>query len=393
MYPNYIKKIINIFYKNNFKAYVVGGAVRDYLLNITPKDYDLCTNARPNQIINLFSSQYKLITSFKKYGTITIIDNNNFIEVTTFRTEKKYKNNRKPSKVLFTKNLKSDLSRRDFTINAIAYNHIEGIIDPFDGYSDLKNKIITTIKSPEKIISQDALRILRAIRFSLKYNLVIEKKTKEAINNNMKLLNKLSHERITEEIIKMIKLSDFYKSLRKLKDFQIFNYLKISNKTKNISKNINKIPNTKIFRLLSLIEVFNINDIYFFKLEKKDYKKIKINLSYLDKKINTFNKYKIKILTKNIGKNQIYNFLKTYEILNNITIKEEIKNIIKNIIEKNLAIKKTDLDIDGNDLINIGIKPGKQIGVILQKIYYEVLNENLNNKKKDILKFINKINK
>ena len=393
MYPNYIKKIINIFYKNNFKAYVVGGAVRDYLLDIKPKDYDLCTNAKPNEIINIFSSEYKLITSFQKYGTITIIANKNFIEVTTFRTEKKYKNNRKPSKVTFTNNLKLDLLRRDFTINAIAYNHIDGIIDPFDGYKDLKSNIIKTIKSPQKVISQDALRILRAIRFCLKYDLIIEKETKESIHKNIKLLNKLSQERITEEIIKIINLPNFYDSLKKLNDFKVFYNLNLSNKTKNISANTKKIPNIEIFRLLSIIHIFNINDLHFFKLEKNDYKKIKLFLSYLEKKINIFDKYKIKILIKDISKEQIDNFLKIYEILNNTKIEIKIKKLIKNIIKKNLAIKKSDLNIDGNDLIDLGIKPGKKIGIFLQKIYYEVLNENLNNNKKDIINFVKKINK
>ena len=161
--PKNVKFIIDTYYNNNYEAFMVGGCVRDSLLGLKPKDFDVTTSALPEITENLFT---KTIPTGIKHGTVTVvIDKENF-EVTTYRTEENYIDNRRPEKVEFVKDLKEDLSRRDFTINAFAYNDKEGLIDYFNGMDDLKNKVIRAVGDPNKRFNEDALRMLRAIRFS-----------------------------------------------------------------------------------------------------------------------------------------------------------------------------------------------------------------------------------
>ena len=161
--PNNVQFIIDTFYKNNYEAFMVGGCVRDCLLGLTPKDYDITTSALPNITESLFE---KTIPTGIKHGTITVVLDNENLEVTTYRTEGNYLDNRHPESVEFVSNIKEDLSRRDFTVNALAYNNKEGLIDYFNGIDDIKNKTIKAVGDPNKRFQEDALRMLRAIRFS-----------------------------------------------------------------------------------------------------------------------------------------------------------------------------------------------------------------------------------
>ena len=193
--PKNVKFIIDTYYNNNYEAFMVGGCVRDSLLGLKPKDFDITTSALPEITENLFT---KTIPTGIKHGTVTVvIDKENF-EVTTYRTEENYIDNRRPEKVEFVKDLKEDLSRRDFTINAFAYNDKEGLIDYFNGMDDLKNKVIRAVGDPNKRFNEDALRMLRAIRFSAQLGFSIESKTYDAIKDNVQLIKNKSNERIRE---------------------------------------------------------------------------------------------------------------------------------------------------------------------------------------------------
>ncbi|MGV2686106.1 polynucleotide adenylyltransferase, partial [Clostridium perfringens] len=163
--------IIDTFYRNNFKAVMVGGCVRDSLLGISPKDYDITTSAKPDTTLSLFE---KTIPTGLKHGTVTVIISNNQYEVTTFRTEGTYLDNRRPSSVEFVSDIKEDLSRRDFTINALAYNKSIGLIDYFGGIDDINNKIIRCVGNPDERFKEDSLRMLRAIRFSCQLDFNID---------------------------------------------------------------------------------------------------------------------------------------------------------------------------------------------------------------------------
>jgi poly(A) polymerase/tRNA nucleotidyltransferase (CCA-adding enzyme) len=210
--PSDIQLIIDRLEQNGFEAYVVGGPVRDFLMGIIPKDWDMTTNAKPEDIQRIFLHSFYNNT----FGTVTIVneaadkDNLKHVEVTTYRTETNYSDNRHPEMIEFTSNLIEDLKRRDFTINAMALRYVKGceeIVDKFNGQKDLEAKIICAVGNPDERFSEDALRMLRAVRFAVQLNFSIEKMTFQSIKSNRALLKNISEERIKDEFSKII-LSD-----------------------------------------------------------------------------------------------------------------------------------------------------------------------------------------
>ena len=197
---NYVCKQLN---SKGFKAYAVGGVVRDNLLGKKCQDIDITTNAMPQEIIDTFPKERKILTGLK-HGTVGVVVNHVVYEVTTFRQDGNYLDNRHPESVSFIKTIDGDLARRDFTINAIAYNQEEGYVDLFGGIQDLENKIIKCVGNPDERFKEDALRILRAMRFSSQLSFKIEQGTKQAILNNKHLLKNISVERILVELKKLL---------------------------------------------------------------------------------------------------------------------------------------------------------------------------------------------
>ena len=188
-----------------FLAYAVGGCVRDALLGLTPHDYDLCTNALPEDTARVFS-QYTLVHSGEKHGTVGVVMDGDVIEITTFRTEGGYQDSRHPDRVRFVDGLDEDLARRDFTVNAMAYHPKTGYIDPFGGQTDLKNKNLRTVGDPAARFTEDALRILRGVRFAVRFALTPEEKTFQAMITLASLQDKLAKERIFDELCKLLPL-------------------------------------------------------------------------------------------------------------------------------------------------------------------------------------------
>ena len=188
-----------------FAAYGVGGCVRDSLLGIQPHDYDLCTNATPEETARLFAD-HTLVRSGEKHGTIGVVVEGEVIEITTFRTEGGYADSRHPDWVRFVPTVEEDLSRRDFTVNAMAYNPTRGYIDPFGGQQDLENKILRAVGDPHTRFTEDALRILRGVRFAVRFQLTPEKKTRLAMNELAGLMENLAKERIFDELCKLLPL-------------------------------------------------------------------------------------------------------------------------------------------------------------------------------------------
>lgn len=195
------KRIIENLTKHGFEAYVVGGCVRDSLLGYSPKDWDICTSATPEIIKELHS---RTIDTGLKHGTVSVVESDGIYEVTTFRVDGAYSDNRRPDTVEFVTDLKMDLSRRDFTINAMAYNDEAGVIDYYGGLSDLAEHKIKCVGSAGDRFDEDALRILRAIRFSSVYGFSIEHDTSKAIHDKVALLQNIASERIRSELCKTI---------------------------------------------------------------------------------------------------------------------------------------------------------------------------------------------
>ena len=430
--PKDVNYIINNFYKNGYEAYMVGGCVRDSLLGVEPKDYDITTSAKPEETISLFE---KTIPTGLKHGTITVIINSTPYEVTTFRTEGTYLDNRRPSSVDFVTDIKEDLSRRDFTINALAYNENTGLIDYFNGVDDIKNKIIRCVGDPDKRFKEDALRMLRAIRFSCQLTFDIEEGTLKAIKDNYKLIENISFERIRDEICKILISPNASRGLELLKDTNLLELIlpeinslvdfspKCTNHNRNVfNHTLRVIDNTENDLLLRLSALFHdvgkLNTLTPFDngrfygfpghsiegaiMSKRILSKLRFDNNtikivskliehHLVLNVDTMlTKYEVKKLLNDVGKNNISLLFKLQRadinsldnpkiFLDKVNYTEKLTN---EILENNEPLTIKDLDISGEDLIsNLGLKPGKIIGDTLNYILDKVLEDpNLNSK-------------
>lgn len=214
--PKDVENVLNILTENGHKAYVVGGCVRDSLMGREPDDWDVTTDASPKRIKELFSS-FRTVDTGIEHGTVLIVSGKTPVEATTFRIDGEYSDNRHPDSVTFTKHVEDDLARRDFTINAMAYNHKDGIIDPFGGKDDLENKIIRCVGDPDRRFNEDGLRIMRAVRFSSVLGFTVEEKTAESIIKNENLLGSIAAERLTKELLKLLCGDNVYDVLTKFR--------------------------------------------------------------------------------------------------------------------------------------------------------------------------------
>lgn len=201
--PKNVDTAINLLQSAGFEAYAVGGCVRDSLLGKTPNDWDITTSAKPEDMKSVFADFHCIDTGIK-HGTVTVVIDGEPLEITTFRLDGEYEDNRHPKSVTFTSDLGADLGRRDFTVNAMAYSKMTGTIDLFGGQNDLKNGIIRCVGDPDRRFNEDALRILRALRFASALDFEIEEKTAQSLLKNRALLGNISEERIAKELLKLV---------------------------------------------------------------------------------------------------------------------------------------------------------------------------------------------
>ncbi|MBC5996061.1 hypothetical protein EAI30_01380 [Romboutsia ilealis] len=412
--PQKVKFIIDKMYENGYEAFIVGGCVRDSILGITPNDYDITTNAKPDEIIDIFKG-FKIIDNGIKHGTVGVIIDKEVYEITTYRLEGEYENNRRPKDVEFTKYIEDDLKRRDFTINAIAYNDKLGIIDKFNGITDIKNKIVKTVGDPDERFNEDGLRLVRAIRFSSKLNFKIEDKTLKSIYKNIDIIKNISKERITGEFTKMI-LSDNPQDIILLYKTGIFKCIGIysyMNKEKyNVFEKelgvLKYCPNDLAKRMAMLeyiikkkkIPSTSIIDTLVYSKKLKKECMILVDCMLVDsievdqieiKKL--LNKVGPKILREALELKKVYNNYLISNIQNKNYASNE-KDIIDGIIEKIVAIennkecyKLNDLDINGKDLEKLGYK-GKSIGEKLTELLNKVIESPELNKKETLIDLI-----
>lgn len=413
--PDKVKFIIDTFYENNYEAFMVGGCIRDFLLSKEPKDYDIATSALPNITESLFE---KTIPTGIKHGTITVLLDKEPFEVTTYRIEGEYKDNRRPDEISFVTNIKDDLSRRDFTINAFAYNSKEGLKDYFNGLEDLQNKIIRTVGDSNKRFNEDALRMMRAIRFASQLDFNIEKSTLDGIKKNKNLLKNISSERIRDELCKLLLSDNPRKGLNLLKDCgvldviipELTSLIGFNHKTKDYNKDlfdhtlsvVENTPNDLILRLSALFHDIGkpkVNDNISEDITRKiltrlhfDNKTIKSVCILIKEYMNVLGNstdIDIKRFINRTSKENIYSLLE-FQKAHVLSLKNsdldlyelnDIKNKIDNIINSNIPLSIKDLNIDGSILTKeLNLKPGKVIGETLNYLLEVVLNNpNLNN--------------
>lgn len=378
--PLYVKTAINLLEKAGYEVYVVGGAVRDFLLGNIPHDFDLSSNATPVEAKEVFKN-YFIIDTGLIHGTISVMINNELIEITTYRYEEEYDDFRRPNNVIFIKNIEEDLARRDFTINSIAYN--KKIIDVNGGVEDLNNKIIRAIGDPLKRFIEDPLRILRALRFAAVLNFEIEAKTKQALINNFHLLEKVSKERINNEFSRLILGVNATNILNEYSNLIDKYILKFALDEVLIAAAC-LLPNELNIRLaclcLNLTSTEANNKLTDLKYSRKQIKDILFILNNYNLNIEANELSFLKVLKtvdyQTIGK--IINIRKTIQITENKNLNEilNLEYIYKSIKYKYLTLK--DLKINGNDLIKIGYREGIEIKIVLEKLLDDCLNGLLN---------------
>lgn len=403
--PANVQYILDIFQLNGYGAYIVGGCVRDSILNKTPNDWDITTNCKPEITQTLFN---KTVPTGIKHGTITVtLENENF-EVTTFRTEGNYINNRTPGEVNFVSDIKEDLARRDFTINAMAFNPSTGLIDYFNGVNDLKSGVIKAVGNSDLRFKEDALRMLRAIRFSTTLNFTIETKTFMAINKNNMLISNISIERINEEFCKILLSSNSSRGLVNLIQGGLLEYILPElysfyknnyDKFQTILKLLDKCPNKLNIKLALLLSSLSDSPEEIFTTSAKILRRLKFdnntlnNVCLLIKESKTFVYEKIPFnLKKFINKIGIQN-LNDLFVLQILLLDSDIKrikdieltkNLVEGIVNSKEPLSIKDLAINGNDLLSMGIPKGTSIGLILNKLLDYIL-ENPNRNTNSIL--------
>ena len=373
--------IAKILEDKGYKAYLVGGCVRDYILGRKINDVDITTDATPDQIQEVYKD-YRQIDFGKKFGTIKILHDDEEFEITTFRIEDDYKDNRHPSSVKFSKDIDDDLKRRDFTINAMTLRN-KNIYDPFNGKADIDKKLIRAVGNPEERIREDALRMLRAVRFSIQLDFDIEEELKIAIINNKDRLDDIARERIHDELNKML-ITNPYRTITILKDVELldkvfpfpvmrFNELKLAPKDLYTIYGILFITNNEnlVEKVLEALK-YSHSDISNIESIVKSYKE---NLS----------KYDIRKAILDIGLENTKRVIDIHYILNE---DEKVKKTFEEILKDDIPKEKKDIAINGHDLKKLGFDQGEELGVMLKIIEKEILKEKIKNNKEEIEKFV-----
>ena len=426
--PEEAAYIINTLNKYGFNAHAVGGCVRDSIMGKTPEDWDIATNAQPEDVKGLFA---KTVDTGIRHGTVIVILEKRSYEITTYRVDGQYKNNRHPLKVEFTPFLEEDLRRRDFTINAMAYHPEGGLIDPFNGIKDIEGKVIRCVGSPARRFNEDALRMLRAVRFSAQLDFTVEAGALNSIRVNSRLIRNISSERIRDELTKTI-MSDYPSRLVLLKDTGLMGHVlpefencfgvsqnnpfHVDDVANHILKSLRHIEKDRILRWAMLLHDIgkplckstDEKDVDHFythcseseclasiilkrlKFENKAINKICRLVKYHDYNIIPGEK-SVRRAVSIIGDDIFPDILKVKEAdrkAQNPAILDErlkelerIRLIYSEIKRKEQCLNVRELAIKGDDLIKLGFRQGKEIGFILGRMLDAVLdNPEINDK-------------
>lgn len=400
--PSSVEYVLSKLKENGYQAYVVGGAVRDFLMGKTPHDYDLTSDALPSQISDVFKDFYQE-HSGEKHGTIRVIVDHKPIEITTFRCDEGYTDYRRPDNVEFVKDVYIDSKRRDFSINAFYYS--EGhIYDFHEGLEDLNNKVIKTIGNPSTRFHEDALRILRAIRFSAKLGYEIESKTKTALLDCKEELNLIAKERILTELKEISSTSNFFRDIKEY--FPIFKLIipcldKIGNSIDDIYNFDTKSYGDYIASLSALFSLREINNDFmpwklFIKMDNESINAIKTLIKLKD--INFNNSFDddyingLILLSKpvdiNVFKNYLINLYNLKRFKNDDI--DSILNRVDILSEGNTPYSLKDLEIDGNDLLKLGIEKNQYFKEILNEVLLRCNQGDLNNNRNEEIEFVKK---
>lgn len=433
--PKNVENIIKTFQEAGFEAYAVGGCVRDSLLGRTPNDWDITTDALPMQIKALFP---KTFDTGIQHGTVSVLQDREIYEVTTFRIDGEYEDNRHPKDVSFTRNLSEDLMRRDFTINAMAYNPKTGLIDLYGGLDDMKNRTIRCVGNAKERFTEDALRILRAVRFAAQLDYSIDEETRKAILELAPNLKYISAERIAAELLKIL-LSDHPERLKEAYELSITKIILpefdvMMNTTQNNPHHCYTVgehalhvlmnaPGQKSLRLAALLHdvakpVMKTTDeegvdhfrghpdkgvematdiLHRLKMDNDTIREVSVLVKYHDHAIEESDKALRRAIHK-IGEEyfpMLFDLNEAdlmgqseYQRTEKLLHLANLRKLYKEILENKQCVSLKTLQITGNDLIQNGYKPGPGIGEKLNELLMMVIDDPSLNEKEKLLKLL-----
>jgi tRNA nucleotidyltransferase (CCA-adding enzyme) len=429
--PDYINKALKLLENSGFSAYAVGGCVRDSIMGRNPNDWDMTTSSTPEETMKVFKD-YRVIPTGIKHGTVTVIIDSNPIEITTMRIDGDYRDNRHPDCVSFTSDIVKDLARRDFTVNAMAYNHSVGLVDPFNGTQDIQEEIIRCVGNPGKRFNEDALRILRALRFASVLNFRIDCKTEESISENLHLIRNVANERIRVELLKLLQGVGVEKILTDYKEV-FFSIIPELRDTDNLKQNnryhvydvwthtikvVAGVRNTPVLRMAALLhdigkpsclKTDDSGRTHFkghaqkgaeiaesilrkLKFSNKEIEEITMLIQLHDdypdgdkhKVIKYCSEYSFETLRAALDLMRGDASGKSPEIYSELILSyETAERQIDEIEASGLCLRIADLEINGEDLRILGFV-GKEIGTALKALLKMVIDEKIINKK-DVL--------
>ncbi len=433
--PNKVIMIIENLQMHGFEAYAVGGCVRDSILAIRPKDWDITTSARPEQIKRLFP---RTVDTGIEHGTVTVLLGRESFEVTTYRIDGVYEDGRHPKKVKFTRNLEEDLKRRDFTINAMAYNDDVRLVDVFGGMQDLNRHLIRCVGDARERFSEDALRMLRAVRFSAQLDFPIEPATADAIRELAPTLSLISAERIQAELVKLLtsdhpeRIQDAYElgitkvvlpewdAMVGVEQNTPHHKYDVAEHTIHAMKNVKK---DRILRLVMFFhdmgkpqmkttdesgrDHFKKHALVSEEIARSVMQRLKFDNDTIKKvtRLVCFHDYRVEVTERNVRRamNRIGVELFPYYLAIRLADvkaqspykrREKIENIIamrevyQEVLDKEECVTLKDLAVSGRDLLALGMKPGRELGIMLNELLEWVLDEPSCNKKEILCDYV-----
>ena len=385
--PPQVERILEKLNEKGFEAYAVGGCVRDSLLGRQPKDWDITTSARPEQVKSLFR---RTIDTGILHGTVTVMLDGAGYEVTTYRVDGEYADGRHPKQVVFTPDLLEDLKRRDFTINAMAYSHKTGIVDAFGGTKDLDGRLIRCVGNPVERFEEDALRILRAIRFSAQLDFSIEKETCSAVMRIAPNLSKVSKERIQAELTSLLQ-SGHPEKIKKVYEMGISQY--ISPAFSQVPWQSFQVPDSlsseKYVRWGAFLRMagpdMTVQVLKELKMDLDTISRVRVLAAWADREV--------KAEAEEVRRAMSRMLPEVWDVLAELNgYGERVRCLTEEIRDRGDCLDLKHLAVNGQDLIAVGIRPGKEMGRSLEELLDRVLENPERNQKEVLLEYFLKQN-
>lgn len=391
--PEKVHTFFETIEKNGFEAYAVGGCVRDYLMGQSPSDWDFATDAEPEEVMGIFPHT---VPTGVKHGTVTVLLNHTPFEVTTYRTEDCYLDGRRPEAVHFVKSIEEDLSRRDFTINAMAYHPKKGLLDLFGGQEDLRQKCIKTVGNPTKRFSEDALRMLRAVRFACRFDFAVEKETLDAICALAPKLQQISAERIEKELSGML-LSPYPEKMMLLYETGLMDFIfpELSKEKREAQKAMlqksAQLPLELDLRLSMLLSPLDGETAYrqlkALRFDRRTVETVKLLVETLHAPLPK-DDYEVRKRLARLGKPLFQKWLLLQETLAGKRF-DEMHRAYEEVCEKGWPISLKELAIDGNDLKETELSE-RSFSDVLKRLLDVVLRFPEKNTREELLKILEK---